>query len=71
MSKFTFIKEPSENDYYDTAIISYKLETVSLDNILLEFAAFLRGCGFTIQGQLDVVEEWVPEHRPINNTYGE
>ena len=32
-----------------------EFESESLDDVLEEFAMFLRGCGFVIEGRLDVV----------------
>lgn len=35
--------------------VSMEFDVESLDDILEEFAMFLRGCGYTIDGKLDVV----------------
>jgi len=35
--------------------INMEFESESLEDILEEFAMFLRGCGFVIDGRLDVV----------------
>lgn len=35
--------------------INIEFESETLDDILEEFAMFLRGCGFVIDGTLDVV----------------
>jgi len=35
--------------------INMEFEAETLDDVLEEFARFLRGCGYTIDGRLDVV----------------
>jgi len=35
--------------------INMEFEGESLDDILEEFAMFLRGCGYTIDGRLDII----------------
>lgn len=49
--------------------ITYESENVELDSILEDFASFLRGAGFQIDGYLDVVPHddelpEVEEHSP-------
>ena len=58
MSKFTFICE-DEAMPWSSGITSKKtveFNGESLSEIVGEFEMFLRGCGFSFQGQLDLVD---------------
>lgn len=55
--KITFKKEPNETNPYDSTSVTVETYTVSLDNILEEFTAFLKACGFSPKGELAFVEE--------------
>jgi hypothetical protein len=58
MSKFTFICE-DEAMPWSSGIVSKKTVEFngdSLSDIVSEFEMFLRGCGFSFQGQLDLVD---------------
>jgi hypothetical protein len=57
INKFTFIREES----FHGSKITYETPSESLDQILSEFGDFLRGCGFVINGYLDVVNDDYPE----------
>ena len=37
--------------------INFEFESETLEDVLEEFALFLRGCGYTIDGRLDVVPQ--------------
>jgi hypothetical protein len=59
MAKYTFICE-QESDLYADIVESKRtveLYADSLDQILPEFEQFLRGCGFHLDGYIDVVDE--------------
>ena len=61
MSKFTFIceEEPCPFGSSITTKRTFEFDAVELSGIVGEFETFLRGCGFTIKGYLDVVnDEW-------------
>jgi len=38
-------------------VITYQTDVETLDEILDEFSDFLRGCGFEVDGDLDVVDD--------------
>ena len=59
MSKFTFIceDEPCPFGSSITTKRTFEFDAVELSGIVGEFETFLRGCGFTINGFLDVVNE--------------
>lgn len=52
MSKFTFIKESEDNSK-----ITFNLEAIVLSDILESFSYFLKACGFSFKGELEIVEE--------------
>ena len=61
MSKFTFIceDEPCPFGSSITTKRTFEFDAVELSGIVGEFETFIRGCGFTINGFLDVVnDEW-------------
>lgn len=58
MSKFTFICE-DEAMPWSAGVTSKKtveFNGESLSDIVSEFEMFLKGCGFSFQGQLDLVD---------------
>jgi hypothetical protein len=58
MSKFTFICE-DEAMPWSSGIVSKKTVEFSgenLNEIVGEFQMFLKGCGFSFEGQLDLVD---------------
>jgi hypothetical protein len=58
MSKFTFICE-DEAMPWSSGIVSKKTVEFngdSLSDIVSEFEMFLKGCGFSFEGQLDLVD---------------
>lgn len=57
MPKFTFVKHVDPNNEFDNTKIEFTVEEQSLSEIIEVFEDFLRGCGFIIQGKLDVIEE--------------
>jgi len=48
-SKFTFTHE------YGNKTITTTITNVNLDEIIMSFQEFLLGCGFTIDGTLDII----------------
>jgi len=59
MSKFTFIceDEPCPFGSSITTKRTFEFDAVDLSGIIGEFESFLRGCGFAINGYLDIVSE--------------
>ena len=57
MSKFTFICEDEPMPWSDgiTSKKTVEFNGESLSDIVGEFEMFLKGCGFSFQGQLDLV----------------
>ena len=64
MSKFTFIRE--ESDYYNNSKSTTEFSAIALDNIIQEFEMFLRGCGFVLDGHLDIVQDYYDNYTDIN-----
>jgi len=67
MSRFTFICEDEPMPFSDGIVSKKTVEFngESLDGIINEFEMFLKGCGFSFNGQLDfVTAEEPPEWRP-------
>lgn len=54
--KFTFRQECSYEGQ-PRGTVEITTDAVSLDEILPVFEQFLRGCGFVIDGQIDIVKE--------------
>ena len=58
-----FIKKPNESAGYvyskDTTKITMTIDHECLADVISEFEFFLRGCGFFINGHLDIVEDEV------------
>lgn len=65
MSKFTFICEDDDVPYTGSIKTEriFKFQGVELSDIVQEFEMFLKGCGFNLNGRLDIVDE--PEYAPI------
>lgn len=60
--KFTFIAEHESGEK-----ITYETNKQYLPGIVEDIELFLRGCGFTIKGNLDVVEQ--TDHSSIDSPY--
>ena len=45
---FTFTKTPDTNNHFDSSTIEMNVEATGLDDLLSEFANFLRACGYVI-----------------------
>ena len=60
MAKYTFIYEHDSSPFDGTVSSKRTVEfrADALDQILPEFESFLRGCGFTFDGYIDVVEDY-------------
>ena len=50
-----FIKEIDKNNEYDTTKIEFTEESPCLSQVITSFEDFLRGCGFKIDGHLDII----------------
>jgi hypothetical protein len=58
MSKFTFICEDEPMPFADAIVTkkTFEFNADHLDSIIGEFETFLRGCGFHIDGFIEVIE---------------
>jgi hypothetical protein len=58
MSKFTFICEDDPCPFGEsiTTKRTFEFDAVHLEGIINEFETFLRGCGFHLNGYLEIVE---------------
>jgi hypothetical protein len=58
MSKFTFVCEEESMPWSTSVESKHTLEFKAelLDDVIKEFEMFLRGCGFNIEGELQVVD---------------
>ena len=43
-----FIKEKDPNNKFDTTNIVFETESITLDDILCDFADFLKACGYSL-----------------------
>ena len=57
MSKFTFVCEDEPSPFGDTIVTkrTFEFNADTLDGVIGEFETFLRGCGFHLDGYLEVV----------------
>ena len=57
--KFTFIKTDSDNtpDKYRDGTLTMITDAEDLSDIVQSFEQFLRGCGFVLDGHLDIMED--------------
>jgi hypothetical protein len=62
MSKFTFICEEEPMPFVASVVTKRTVEVRadSLDDILIEFENFLRGCGFHFEGNVIIDQETWP-----------
>jgi len=58
MSKFIFICEDEPSPFGDTIVTkrTFEFNADTLDGVIGEFETFLRGCGFHLDGYLEVVK---------------
>jgi len=58
MSKFTFVCEDEPSPFGDTIVTkrTFEFNADTLDGVVGEFETFLRGCGFHLDGYLEVVK---------------
>ena len=58
MSKFTLICEDEPSPFGDTIVTkrTFEFNADTLDGVIGEFETFLRGCGFHLDGYLEVVK---------------
>ena len=58
MSKFTFICEDEPMPFADAIVTkkTFEFNADHLDSVIGEFETFLRGCGFHIDGFIEVIE---------------
>ena len=59
MSKFTFICEDEPMPFADAIVTkkTFEFNADRLDSVIGEFEIFLRGCGFYLDGNLELVGE--------------
>jgi hypothetical protein len=57
MSKFTFICEDEPMPFADSIVTkkTFEFNADHLDGVIGEFETFLKGCGYTINGYLEIV----------------
>lgn len=72
MSRFTFICEEQPSILGDAIVAKRTVEfdAVHLEGIIGEFETFLKGCGFYINGNLQIVDEPLGEKYPKDGPYG-
>jgi len=58
MSKYTFVKQPEDDNWMEegNSKLTTEFNAVSLDRLLEEFELFLKGSGFVFDGHLEFVE---------------
>jgi hypothetical protein len=59
MSKFTFICEEEPMPFADSIVTkkTFEFNAERLDSVIGEFETFLKGCGFSFDGHLNLVNE--------------
>ena len=59
MSKYTFIKQPEDDNWLEEgdSKLTFEFNAVSLDHLLEEFELFLKGSGFVFDGRLDITQD--------------
>lgn len=57
MNKYKFIKLPNPDNEFDNTKVEFEVEAEKWTDLVEEFEAFLRGCGFRPKGTLDFTEE--------------
>lgn len=55
--KYTFIMEETTTSTHRPLRLVLTFEEVSLPDILREFETFLKGCGFSFNGHLEIVDD--------------
>lgn len=55
--KLRFEKKPDPENRFDNTYLSLETEQVSLPEILKDFQDFLKGCGFTFNGDIVIIDE--------------
>lgn len=66
MSKFTFICEDDPMPFADAIVTkkTFEFNADHLDGVIGEFETFLKGCGYTIDGYLEIVK---PEQKIVED----
>ena len=66
MSKFTFICEDEPMPFADAIVTkkTFEFNADHLDSVIGEFETFLKGCGYTINGFLEIVK---PEQKNVED----
>lgn len=66
MSKFTFICEDEPMPFADAIVTkkTFEFNADHLDGVIGEFETFLKGCGYTINGYLEIVK---PEQKIVED----
>lgn len=54
---FTFTKHVEDTNKFDTYSLTMESSSVTLTELLLDFEAFLKGCGYVFSGELTLAEE--------------
>lgn len=66
MSKFTFICEDEPMPFADAIVTkkTFEFNADHLDSVIGEFETFLKGCGYAINGYLEIVK---PEQKNVED----
>ena len=57
MTMMIFKKIPEPNHRFDTTTITFEVNAVTLTDVIQEFEFFLKGCGFSFEGTLGVIDD--------------
>lgn len=57
MAKYKFIKIKDPDNEHDKVSIKFSVETDYLPDLLDAFKEFLLGCGYSIKGDLEVIDD--------------
>lgn len=56
MPQYTFSKKMDPDNRFDCTNVTVEVDTVSLNDLIEAFGEFLKGCGYSYNGTLEVVE---------------
>jgi hypothetical protein len=57
MSKYIFNKKQDPDNRFDNTNVTIESNSESLPDLLEDFRRFLLACGFTIDGEIDIVKD--------------
>lgn len=56
-----FVKYQDLDNHFDKTKIIMKTDAITLGEIITDFENFLRACGYVFEGELDFVNNEIPE----------